>query len=207
MVRGWSLGGYISLAIARILADRNEDFSVKSLLLIDAPHHVPYEQVAPEDGEPDFDGLPPLVRKALDECDDLLARWEVPGWDGAVGDVTLNAGGMDHTLREGEVVHKPLAGGWKTMRSKEVGREGSDDGYATDAEKMKRPPPAVLVKCTKPVPSKNDTDACCNVDVHRNDPTLGWLGRYPDFIKAVLEVDSDHYNIFGLARVIDNRRT
>lgn len=30
---------------------------------------------------------------------------------------------------------------------------------------------------------------------------LGWGGAYPDFIKAVIDVDSHHYNIFDLSRV------
>ncbi|KAG6011488.1 hypothetical protein E4U41_005497, partial [Claviceps citrina] len=25
---------------------------------------------------------------------------------------------------------------------------------------------------------------------------LGWQGRYPDFIKAVIDVDADHYGLF-----------
>ncbi|KAF2149924.1 alpha/beta-hydrolase [Myriangium duriaei CBS 260.36] len=198
LLGGWSLGGYLSLAIARILADEpNSLMSVAGLLLIDSPYHVPLSQLPPEEGEPDFDNLPELVRKALDECDDLLVDWHLPSWDGPAcegKDAYIVAGNRNFSLHCGDVIHKPSTGDWRLIRSKE---------YQSDEPEHKAmvPPPAVLVKCNRPVPAKNEKDGCCRVDMYRDDVMLGWSGRYPNFIKAVLEVDADHYNIFGFAKI------
>ncbi|KAG5974907.1 hypothetical protein E4U55_007971 [Claviceps digitariae] len=60
------------------------------------------------------------------------------------------------------------------------------------------PPPAVLLRCTKLSKPSPDSapDLPCLVDLYRSEKLLGWEGQYPDFIKAVIDVDADHYNIF-----------
>lgn len=56
-------------------------------------------------------------------------------------------------------------------------------------------PPAVLIRCTKTVPvGSGDVHF---IDKYRNDPTLGWRGRYFDFIRTVYDVESNHYDMFN----------
>ncbi|EOD47884.1 putative esterase-like protein [Neofusicoccum parvum UCRNP2] len=58
-----------------------------------------------------------------------------------------------------------------------------------------------MLRCVDRVPAKDGSPHTCRVDLPRDDVVLGWAGAYPDFIKAVIDVDSHHYNIFDLARV------
>jgi hypothetical protein len=44
------------------------------------------------------------------------------------------------------------------------------------------------------------------VDLFRDEKLLGWEARYPDFIKAVIDVDADHYNLFSMADTVGLER-
>ncbi|KAL3419937.1 thioesterase domain-containing protein [Phlyctema vagabunda] len=184
---GWSLGGWLALAMAKLLAKKEEiskadAIFVKSLLIIDSPYHTPGRKQ-------DFDnlGLPPLpelVRKSFDQSGNMMKIWELPSWDGvqAQSGRELLVDGL--VVKPGEVLNVDVLGKAKV---ESVPKYEEDGGF---------PPWAVLVKATQTL---KNTDAV--IDRWRNEKVLGWEGRYPEFVKAVVEVDSHHFAMFSLSTI------
>ncbi|EHK98675.1 putative Polyketide synthase PksR [Glarea lozoyensis 74030] len=66
LLGGWSLGGYISLAIAKKLAGAvSPEFSIAGMLIIDSPLHIPMCKLRPAGPDPDFEHLPELTDFAM----------------------------------------------------------------------------------------------------------------------------------------------
>ncbi|KAG5929620.1 hypothetical protein E4U53_002411 [Claviceps sorghi] len=221
----WSLGGFLSLAMAHMLARDPAAYPIHitGLLLIDSPHHIARSRIARPVARPRLVDLPDLVRTAFANCDAMLQHWELPRWDGrrtAPGEVA--AGGRRFRMRAGEVLYKPATGGaatWSVVGGVEGAEAKTEEGAGAkteegacaktkDAAEAKPaslppapapgpPPPAVLLRCTRPAaPSPGSAPGVpCLVDLHRADKLLGW-GRYPEFIRAVIDVDADHYGLF-----------
>lgn len=91
-------------------------------------------------------------------------------------------------------------------------RGGTEGGVATDGIVTRpntesdagtdlAPPPAVLLRCTQRAPSETASGAPVRMDVFRDKLALGWDENYPEFIKAVIDVDSHHYGILELNQV------
>lgn len=192
-VSGWSLGGFLSLAIARILADKaNSRFSIAGMLIIDSPWHVPRDRLRSSTVEPELSGFPPLVQKCFENCDVMLEKWELPRWDapaGGDGDARLATGGRSFNIRPNEFIYKPLDGDWRTETFQQY-------DHQEISEKPKSPPPAVLIRCVQPVKKATESEDPALIDIWRDEPLLGWERNYPDYIKATIDVDADHYNIF-----------
>ncbi|KAL2864982.1 Alpha/Beta hydrolase protein [Aspergillus lucknowensis] len=182
LLGGWSLGGLISLEIAhKLAAAAAEDpsaceLSVAGLVLIDSAYHIPWSKLQGPNPEPELGPIPELIRKSFDNCSGLLDNWELPTWGDPAGDTD-------------QVRYKFVCEDWRTVES---GRH-----HATVTAS---PPPALLLRCTNPVPTKEPDP--CRVDLFRDEPLLGWDGRYPDFIKAVVEIDAHHFNVFELSKVV-----
>nr|POF23958.1 orsellinic acid synthase [Quercus suber] len=197
LLGGWSLGGYLSLAMARMLRDAPSNrFSVVGLVLIDSPYHVPWSTLPPDTADLVIGDVPPLVQKSFDLCDDMLEFWELPAWDGPAGagrTVHLTADGQEFAINSGQVLYKPVAEGYRV-------RESPGSPPATPARQLILPPPGILIRCTTPTPRKDPSDDSSVVDMHRADPMLGWAATHPAFIKAVFDTDAHHFNIFDFAK-------
>lgn len=200
---GWSLGGYLALTMAHLLASQPQPLSstIKAigLILIDSPYHIPTDQLETAYCDPDIKGLPDLVKTSFGHCTDMLRDWELPHWDGpACGGrgVTFTAADNKHSLRSGQTLHEPL----------------EDAGYVIDnapllvatlSPRAVTPPPAVLVRCANHAPGAEQAQEGepCHVDLFRDEPLLGWDRNYPDFVKAVFETDSHHYEMFEFSQI------
>jgi hypothetical protein len=170
---------------------------IDGLLLIDSPYHTALCRQPRSEATPDFDGLPELVRKSLENCDDLLENWDLPQWDGpsnAAKPVRVSLRGEKFPLRDGSVLYKPLQESWRTVKTRTFQQEKLSEQGAT-------PPPAVIVRCVQKTPTKTPSDELCRVDKYRDEPLLGWDHNYPSFIKAAIDTDTHHYNIFDFAHV------
>jgi hypothetical protein len=55
-----------------------------------------------------------------------------------------------------------------------------------------------MVRCVQPTPTAEGSSSLCLIDMFRDEMLLGWEGNYSDFIKVVIDVDSDHYNVFSI---------
>ncbi|KAK2755920.1 putative secondary metabolism biosynthetic enzyme [Arachnomyces sp. PD_36] len=191
---GWSFGGYVSLAMARILAgDISSSITVAGLLIIDSAYYEPLpetkavnssEMTGSKNSTSLPEGLPEETKKSFEACGLLLDNWELPKWDGpSLGGkgVQVSIAGSSSLLERGTSLHKPVAGSWATIDTATYHQPGSTPQSIS-------PPPAVAIRCTRPTPGSQDQ--------YDNERLLGWEGRYPDFIKAVIDVDAEHYTLF-----------
>ncbi|KAL2263285.1 hypothetical protein VTK26DRAFT_7475 [Humicola hyalothermophila] len=169
---GWSLGGLVSLEVARQLAndDNSGDqdqqpprLTVLGIVMIDSV--CPLGRTAP---------ILPVVRHALvwgehtrqdtkdrimrcfAEASDLIGRWTLPEWPAP-----------------------------------------ADPGPGPGPEKSRpSPPPVVLLRATDPVPVPADYRVDAAADANRRDRRLGW-GRYrEDLIVKVIDVPGHHFTVF-----------
>lgn len=176
--------------------DASSKIFVSGLVLIDSPYHIPWSKLDQSISEPEMDGTPFLVQKSLDNCDALLRTWELPQWEGPACDghaVRFTHAGSSVRLPPGQVLYKPLQGEWQSMDARTF-------HHAEKPENPVAPPPAVMVRCVECAPTK-DAAGPCRIDLFREERILGWDGNYPDFIKAVIEADAQHFNIFEFGKV------
>jgi hypothetical protein len=161
------------------------------MVIIDSPFQLPADQM-PSSVDPDLSALPELVRKAFDNADKAVTGWQAPAWDGPALDgkeVKVRVGVNSVTVGPGQVAYKPVKGQWTVSESPKYEQDAAPDGGKT-------PPPAVFIKATKNVDPPKGTDQVCDIDYLRNERLLGWGGRYPDFIKAVIDFDNNHFDMF-----------
>lgn len=205
--------------MARMLAaDESSNISIAGLLMIDSPFHASSSKskTFEESAKADVSGLPDLVRKSLDNCAKMLTVWDLPAWDGAAQDgrkvsveVSRTAHGRKETvvIPAGHALHKSLRGEVSVISAVSNGANTHDkiaDVSVTpdspETRKSQAPPPAVLLRCAEKAPSSDPTKPA-RVDLFRDKVMLGWDESYLEFIKAVIDVDSHHYNIFDFSNV------
>lgn len=211
---GWSLGGYLSLTVARFLAEDPEaTIKVLGIVMMDAPHHIPRNLVEGSIDDPVIPNIPKLVQKCFDRCDEMLDNWEVPKWDGPTCDgkiVFFGVGGRRYSVSPGRVLYKPFEGTWSQVEVPQYDQpsEESQPDEGSQAQKTSiASPPTVLIRATQPMSLPEGRTEPYLIDKHRSDRTLGWSGKYPDFIKAVLDVNSNHYDMFLNTNQAQVRRT
>lgn len=189
--------------MARMLAvDRGANIMVKGMILIDSPFHIPLKSIVMETSKPALPTLPELVQKSFDNCEGLLNTWQLPTWSDAAfkGRVScMKIDGQASNVLPGHVLYKPLHGSaGVTEASLCPLRPAIADDMASDSVAV-IPPTSVLLRCVEPVSSIDSTKPA-RVDIFRDKVVLGWSEHYPEFIKAVIDVDAHHYNLFEYRR-------
>ena len=177
---GWSLGGALSLEMARLLAD-DETVKVKGIVMIDSVYPRRSDgrssswtgkNVVPH--VPTFrDNCAPETRVAVQHCMiqamGMVERWTLPSWNSI---------------------------------STTASEPSSSSPNATDPS----PPPTILLRSKEslPIPPSSPEGAISRVDIYRQDRLLGWqnYGPNPGFgdsynlISAVTDVPGHHFNMF-----------
>ncbi|RYP90231.1 hypothetical protein DL770_003652 [Monosporascus sp. CRB-9-2] len=194
MLGGWSLGGLLSLVMARMLADDpSASLSITGFLIIDSPYHIAKSNLTIATSDPKLEGIPDLVLRSFDNCDNMLKEWDLPSWDGPAGGgkgAKLRIAGQNFTLQPGSVLYKPLGGDWKPINTRRY-------QYAEPGEHPVSAPPGVMIRCTRRTEKMEGSGPEPALDdLYRDEVLLGWEGNYPDFLKAVIDVDDDHFSIF-----------
>lgn len=175
-----------------IARDPTALFRVAGTVIIDSPFHIPISKLTEPIIESDFGHLPELTQKSFKNCDLYLDSWELPTWTGPANGkkpLKLTAGGEEFEIEQGQALHLPLSGEWKVRDGKTFdGHDETDDPIA--------PPPGVLIRGLNLSERPPGVDRNCSIDRFRDEPLLGWEGSYPDFIKATLDVDTAHFDMF-----------
>lgn len=187
--------------------DSTSKLSVAGLLIVDSPYHIPWSQQPQTNQEFDMSGMPELVRKSFDNCDEMLDKWELPSWSDSVGagqPLRVRSMGQSYTLDETHVLHKPIDGQRRIIETSRA-RSYDNDSISSSSDSYSEPvapPPAVLVRCIKETPTKGPAESIpYHLDLFRDDPLLGWADNYPPFIKAVFDTNSHHFDVFDLRKV------
>jgi hypothetical protein len=187
------LGGLLSVIISRMIADDPTAlFTVVGTILIDSPYHIATSKIDEPQQEPDLGDLPELVKTCFNQCSDYLEFWDLPEFTGPTKGgklVTTWAGGRSHDIPPNQVLHLPLDGKWKTKEIKNF-------EHKEKAAKPIEPPPGVLLRALGRTPRPAGAERDCSIDMYRDEELLGWEGRYADFIKATIDIDSAHFDMF-----------
>lgn len=192
------MGGLLTMEIARLVADDPTAlFTIVGTLLIDSPYHIPNIELGGSPIDPDLTHLPALIQKSFEHCNTYLDEWRLPQWTGSTRggkELRIQAGGKGWDVPPGQAVHLSLGGEW-TVTTDEKPYE-----HAEVAEKPVAPPPGVLLRAlnrsVKADESETRANGGCTIDLFRDEKLLGWGGRYPDFVKATLDIDSAHFDMF-----------
>lgn len=181
------------MAMARILAAGTGSISAAALLLIDSPY--PFSQgrkdptlsnaigydVRPAALNDLLNDMPDLARKSVARCDIMMRDWTPPTWQ-----------------RESSENSQQLAD--PSTHERAEGQQATCVEHSCNMEnrELTSAPPAILVRCKEYVTSQEESSDLCMVDLHRHERFLGWEASHVGFIKAVVEVDANHYNIFDV---------
>lgn len=202
LLGGWSLGGLLSLEIARLLvtvanelgpdegaADGggDDDVEIVGMVVIDSVYPVwPAGSELKigawiETEEPEHKNLR-LARRAMKLAGGMVKAWRMPRCGAA------SRNGVDYEARDGEqAVDRSFYG---TREEKETAEVVWD-----------RPPRAVLVRAADPVPMPGE--GICPVDVYRGDAKLGWDGYCPGYIEKSLVTKGNHFDMFSWGYIDD----
>ncbi|EFQ26009.1 thioesterase domain-containing protein [Colletotrichum graminicola] len=202
LLGGWSLGGMLSLEIARQLGDEDEDIEIAGLVIVDSVYPVWPEGLRVKIGrlvdgpEPETKNLR-LARRAMGMAGGMVRAWKIPRCGAAAAaaaavTVPRMAGGGDVDDREnhGDGDHGGL----------DTGFYGSKREKETAEVVWERPPRAVLVKAKARVPSST-AGVISSVDVYREDEKLGWDGYCPGFVERVLMTEGHHFDMFDWGHI------
>lgn len=166
---GWSLGGCVSLAVAKVLA-RDERVRVVGIVMIDSVYPRAPEVLEGEVprvaervmnwSESTKQETKEAVLRCFDEAYRMVREWTLPVW-----------GDQDPDGGEVVVSEKP----------------SSVDGT--------RPPPVWLLRAEENVPVV--TEGVARVDLYRRDRYLGWRNYREDLIVEVVDIPGHHFSIFA----------
>lgn len=171
LLGGWSLGGLLSLEMARVLAG-DPDYTVIGIAMMDSicpaasasktgaakAAVVPYkQQFGPNTKQETIEG----VERCFVEARQSIAAWTMPRWDGS--DV------------EGD-----------------EGSRGAADSAAPTSIKC---PPTILLRAREAVPT--GPGEVSFVDTTRQSRTLGWEEYQKDFLEEIVDVPGHHFSIFA----------
>lgn len=172
---GWSLGGYLALEVAHILA-QNREHEVVGLIMIDSPlpHKWEDNSIASISRQDIFRFVEHTVQekrklqvqKCFSQAAKMLQAWTLPSWSEPC-DVKSNNSKSTKELR-------PSA----------------------------QPPPIVLLRAVDRVPWTGDSDGAEDpIDEWRESRELGWENYDQHFIRWVLDIPGHHFNIFDWQKV------
>ncbi|KAF9700266.1 hypothetical protein EKO04_001730 [Ascochyta lentis] len=184
---GWSLGGLVSLQIARLLDDERQQkhterdthpLFVAGVILIDSPYPSSWcDYRAPfVDFEPEFPvWTPETVRKNVtrrfEVCDQLIATWEPPLWEARR--------------------HSSAEDGNPQVSASEssVGR--------LKVRPISSSPPVVLLKAMSHARFPGSaTNGILQVDLFRDDALLGWERYACGLLEKVHHISGHHFDLF-----------
>ncbi|KAF5519952.1 Nonribosomal peptide synthetase imqB [Colletotrichum aenigma] len=194
LLGGWSLGGLLSLEIARLLVtgkneggvdegagDGGDEVEIVGLVMIDSV--CPVWPVGSEvkigtwieTEVPEHKNLK-LARRAMKLAGGMVKVWKMPRCGAAFRN------GVDYEVsEEGKDVEKSFYGSRAEKETAEVVWD--------------RPPRGVLVRASDCVPMPGE--GISPVDVYRGDAKLGWDGYCPGYVEKTFVTKGNHFDMFA----------
>jgi pimeloyl-ACP methyl ester carboxylesterase len=210
LLGGWSLGGALSLEVAHMLRD-DPVIEVVGIVMVDTIYPLNAEELAevyktivplPQQSDnlqtqsgTEKQASPPQIilptktatQLKADKCmlaaGEMIRLWTPPAWSGLPTGLT------------------PATSDSSTTASKTTSIVPSVGPNGTDALKLLRPPPVILVRALQNIPTFPGYPISA-IDYHRQDPSLGWRQHYhPDFFKRIIDIPGHHFDIFAEPRI------
>lgn len=182
LLGGWSLGGLLSLEMARLLAG-DPDFTVIGIAMMDSicpaarmtktgvakAAVVPYKHQFGENTKQEtIEG----VERCFVEARKSIETWTMPRWDGS--DIEGAEGGQK-------------------------GADGVDAGEgqlpALVSSSSIKCPPTILLRAREAVPT--EPGEVSFVDTTRHSRSLGWDEYQKDFLEEIVDIPGHHFSIFA----------
>ncbi|KAL8367034.1 hypothetical protein RB595_007603 [Gaeumannomyces hyphopodioides] len=194
---GWSLGGLISLEMARLLAG-DRWLRVVGIIMIDsvcpltlrvAPAQQQQQQ-AGADGDGDVGAKMASPAQIAVATEHAFSSMTKPDTKAKVKRCFAESSAMVYTWA------LPEWGDDDTSRPR-VSSGATTAAAAAGSPLL--PPPAILLRAQESVPTEEDDVA--RVDLARHDRMLGWDQYRPDLFREVVDIPGHHYNIFTDANV------
>ncbi|KAL2017113.1 hypothetical protein VTK56DRAFT_2585 [Thermocarpiscus australiensis] len=187
IIGGWSLGGLLSLEVARLLADEinsEEDkaLNLLGIVMVDsvcplAPPRPPVVvQHAMQWSEHTKEATREQVTRCFAAATRMVKEWTLPEWEGR--------GAEREEKRDGKVV---------------VANGNGHVAAPKTAPASLRPPPVILLRAMEAVPVPRE--GVSRVDLHRGDRLLGWGNYRRDLITKVMDIPGHHFNISHMENV------
>jgi thioesterase domain-containing protein len=185
---GWSLGGLVSLEMARQLADERDcPLNLLGIVMVDSvcPRAIaapaPFMNVVQHSmkwSEHTRQETKDRVMRCFSEAHRMVREWTLPVW-----------------AEEESNAHRQVE-----EKEEEQQQQQRNGGFRSPP----RPPPIVLLRATDPVPLPEGVQEGVNaVDVNRRDPVLGW-GKYrQDLITKVMDIPGHHFSIFHTEETLE----
>ncbi|KAK2603134.1 hypothetical protein N8I77_009613 [Diaporthe amygdali] len=178
LLGGWSLGGLLSIEMARVLAD-DPMFTVIGIVMVDSicpsayatktrvakAAIVPFKhQFGPNTKQETIEG----VERCFVEARKSVETWRMPRWDDSD-----NQG--DDTVKNDT--------------------NGADSMRAHRSSSSIKCPPTILLRAREAVPT--EPDQVSFVDVTRNSRSLGWEEYQKDFLDEIVDIPGHHFSVFA----------
>ncbi|KAI3390776.1 hypothetical protein diail_8677, partial [Diaporthe ilicicola] len=182
LLGGWSLGGLLSLEMARVLVN-DPQFTVLGLVMMDSicpkayatktvpakAAIVPYKhQFGPNTKEETIEG----VERCFVEARKSVESWRMPRWDES------DEEGADRA---------------------ENGTKGAQSPEGQPAARISsssiKCPPAILLRARQAVPT--EPGQVSFVDVTRHSRSLGWEEYQKGFFEEIVDISGHHFSIFA----------
>lgn len=178
LLGGWSLGGLLSIEMARVLAD-DPMFTVIGIVMVDSicpsayatktgvakAAIVPFKhQFGPNTKQETIEG----VERCFVEARKSVETWRMPRWD--------------DSDKEGD-------------DKVENGTNGADSLRAHRPSSSIKCPPTILLRAREAVPT--EPDQVSFVDVTRNSRSLGWEEYQKDFLEEIVDIPGHHFSVFA----------
>lgn len=182
LLGGWSFGGVLSLAIARVLAD-DDDYAVLGIVMVDSvcPGSVRAEDWGRGAGHVTFPGqfsamtsedTKQRVRWCFADSAKAILQYQMPSWDGY----------------------------WEPGTGADAdGGSRGEDQLSRAASPSRRCPPVILLRAMEVVPV--DSGHPSRVDLVRDDRSLGWNKYRDGFFQEIVDVPGHHFSIFAFHNI------
>ncbi|EOO03203.1 putative thioesterase domain containing protein [Phaeoacremonium minimum UCRPA7] len=189
VIGGWSLGGMISIEMARVIRrSLSTTTDVRGLILIDTPNTQGWKALRSELDPFDLDlskASPRVqqgVKRRFELAEDLVYDWEFPGPSDLPTDYSV-AESSKYFFGKGE---RSRLAALKTDKELALSLRLQQERCLL--------PPALLVRATDLV--KPDAESRARVDLSRDQRMLGWEDHPVGFIRAVQDTSGHHYDLF-----------
>jgi thioesterase domain-containing protein len=194
LLGGWSLGGLLSLEMARVLAG-DPDYTVIGMVMMDSicptaaktrtgaakAAVVPYKhQFGPNTKQETIEG----IERCFTEARKSVAAWTLPRWD-----------------TNGSIAKGDDDLGYSTQNGEDSGEAGDGQLQPQTTSSSIKCPPTILLRAREAVPT--EPGEVSFVDATRHSRSLGWDEYQRDFFVDIVDISGHHFSIFAWEYIDD----